>query len=220
MIIAVGGIKGGTGKTTIATHLAVLHATEGHDTLLVDADEQGTASLFTALRNQERAGGAGFTIIKLSGGQVRTELQRLAPKYEVVIIDVGGRDTASQRAALSVAHIAIFPFTPSSFDVWTLHQAGELVAEMRSVNPGLAAYSFLNQATPKGKDNEEAAMILREEESILYLDCPIVSRKAFRRAADGGQAVIELKPLDIKAANEIRVLFGEVGKPHSRHLAA
>ncbi len=210
MIIALAGIKGGTGKTTIATHLAMIYAQKSRDTLLVDADDQGTASLFTALRNQARASGAGYTIVKLSGAQVRTELLRLAPKYEEIVIDVGGRDTASQRAALSVAQVALFPFTPSSFDVWTLQQVGELVAEMQAVNPRLQAFSFLNQATPKGKDNAEAASILREELRLQFIETFIVSRKAFRRAADSGQCVNELKPLDVKAAGEITCLYQQI----------
>ena len=40
MIIVTGGIKGGSGKTTIATHLAVMRAQNNSDTLLIDADDQ------------------------------------------------------------------------------------------------------------------------------------------------------------------------------------
>ena len=55
MIIVVGGIKGGSGKTTVATHLAILRAQAGHDVLLIDADDQETATDFTILRNARRA---------------------------------------------------------------------------------------------------------------------------------------------------------------------
>lgn len=44
MIITVGGIKGGSGKTTVATNLAVIRANDGRDVLLIDADDQETAS--------------------------------------------------------------------------------------------------------------------------------------------------------------------------------
>ena len=100
MIITVGGIKGGSGKTTIATNLTVQRAAEGRDVLLVDADDQETASDFTMLRNDKLETGAGFTSIKLTGPAVRTEVRRLADKYDDIIIDTGGRDTTSQRAAL------------------------------------------------------------------------------------------------------------------------
>jgi len=40
MIIVAGGGKGGSGKSTIAIHLAIMRAQAGHDVLLVDADDQ------------------------------------------------------------------------------------------------------------------------------------------------------------------------------------
>ena len=40
MILTVGGIKGGSGKTTVATNLACIAATQNADVLLVDADDQ------------------------------------------------------------------------------------------------------------------------------------------------------------------------------------
>jgi chromosome partitioning protein len=44
MIYTIGGIKGGCGKTTIATNLTILMAAEGRDVLLVDADDQETVT--------------------------------------------------------------------------------------------------------------------------------------------------------------------------------
>src|SRR4051812_24333654 len=98
MIIVVGGIKGGSGKTTVATNLAVMRAADGHDVLLIDADDQETASDFTILRNERIAAGAGYTSIKLTGPAVRTETLRLAGKYGDIIIDTGGGGTARQPA--------------------------------------------------------------------------------------------------------------------------
>src|SRR5690349_8442522 len=98
MILVTGGTKGGSGKTTIATNLAIMRAAQGHDVLLIDADDQETASDFTILRNENLKGKAGYTSIKLTGAAVRTETLRLAQKYDDIIIDAGGRDTVSQRA--------------------------------------------------------------------------------------------------------------------------
>lgn len=95
MIIIAGGIKGGSGKTTVATNLAVIRARQGRDVLLIDADDQETATDFTNLRNERREGSAGYTSIKLTGAAVRTETLRLKPKYQDIIIDTGGRDTTS-----------------------------------------------------------------------------------------------------------------------------
>lgn len=206
MIILSGGIKGGSGKTTVATNLAILCTLAHRDVLLVDADDQETASDFTVLRNETREGGAGYTSIKLSGKAVRTEVQRLASKYDDIIIDTGGRDTSSQRAALSVADLMLVPFVPRSFDVWTLEKVADLVEEMRAANQGLKALTFINRADHQGHDNAEAAEYLRETPALTFIDAPLGARKAFSNAAAKGLSVTELRPLDEKAAEEMMTL--------------
>lgn len=207
MIITVGGIKGGSGKSTVATNLAVLRAQAGRDLLLVDADDQETASDFTVLRNERLPGGAGFTSIKLTGAAVRTEVRRLADKYDDIVIDTGGRDTSSQRAALSVSDVVLVPFVPRSFDVWTLEKVSQLVAEMRTANPELAAYAFLNRADPRGQDNAGAEDVIRDTPGLTLIQTSIGARKAFGNAAAQGLSVVELKPQDSKASEEVLILY-------------
>ena len=55
MILLVGGEKGGTGKTTIATNLAVKRLQASGDLLLVDTDKQGSASAWAAIRDGQEA---------------------------------------------------------------------------------------------------------------------------------------------------------------------
>ncbi len=207
MIIVIGGIKGGSGKTTVATNLAVIRSTEGHDVLLIDADDQETSTDFTIIRNERRPDGAGYTSIKLTGPAVRTETLRLADKYEDIIIDTGGRDTTSQRAALTVADFLLVPFVPRSFDVWTLEKVSSLVGEMQAANSDLQACTFINRADPRGQDNDEAAEVLRETEMLSFIETPLGARKAFSNAAAAGLAVTEIKPQDPKATEEMLMLY-------------
>ena len=209
MKIVVGGIKGGSGKTTVATNFAVLSARD-QDVLLIDADDQETATDFTVLRNERRVDGAGYTCIKLTGAAVRTETQRLAQKYATILIDTGGRDTTSQRAALTVADILLVPFVPRSFDLWTLEKVSSLVTEMRTVNPDLMAYVFLNRADPRGQDNEESVAMLKEAPELEFIQTPLGTRKAFSNAAAQGLSVVELKPQDSKASEELLTLYQRV----------
>jgi chromosome partitioning protein len=210
MIVVAGGIKGGSGKTTVATNLAVIRAAEGRDVLLIDADDQETSTDFTVLRNENHPAAARYTSIKLTGPSVRTETQRLIGKYDDIIIDTGGRDTTSQRAALSIANVLLVPFVPRSFDVWTLEKVSDLVAEMRTANVDLKAYSFINRADPRGQDNDDAAGVLKDTESITFISAQLGSRKAFSNAAAQGLAITELKPVDSKAVNEFMDLCGYV----------
>lgn len=208
MITVVGGTKGGSGKSTVATNLAVMLAASGRDVLLVDADDQETSVDFTTLRNETRPGGAGYTCVALTGRAVFTEVQRLAPKYQEVVIDTGGRDTASQRAALAIADVYLVPFAPRSFDVWTLDKVAELVEETRTVNPKLRALAFINRAEVRGSENAEAADLLRQKPALEYIPVSLGSRKAYAHAAASGLAVTELRPQDPKATDEVGALFG------------
>lgn len=209
MIFVSGGIKGGVGKTTLATNMAILLAAAGRDVLLVDADDQESATDFTVVRNEALAdhGGAGYTAVQLHGVAIRTDVLRMVTKYDDVVIDVGGRDSSGQRAALSIADIYAIPFLPASFDVWTLEKVAKLIQEARPFNEKLQTVCFLNRADARGQDNEEAVTIARDIPGLTYIDAPLGNRKAFRSAASHGLAVTELKPPDPKAAAEMSALF-------------
>jgi chromosome partitioning protein len=179
--------------------------------LLVDADDQETAADFTAARKEDHPTAARYTCTKLTGKSVRTEVLELAPKYTHVIIDVGGRDTTSQRAALTVSDVLLVPFAPRSFDIWTLNKVAALVEEMRAVNEHLHAFVFLNRTDPdgQGRDNQDAVELLREMQGLTFLDAPLGNRKAFAHAASQGLAVTELTGAqrNAKAIEEILKLF-------------
>lgn len=207
MIVVVGGTKGGSGKSTVATNLAIMLATAGQDVLLVDADDQETSTDFTNLREASRADGAGYTCVALTGAAVRSGVQRLAPKHAHVIIDTGGRDTVSQRAALSICDVYLVPFAPRSFDVWTLDKVAELVEEARVINPDLRALAFINRADARGNENAEAAELIQGKPALEFVPAAIGTRKAFANAAASGLSVTELRPQDPKAVEEISALY-------------
>ena len=209
MIYTIGGIKGGSGKTTVATNLAVVLSLSGRDVLLIDSDDQGTAMDFTQWRNERMDGNSGFAAIQLYDERVRSETLKLAPKYDDVVIDTGGRDTTSQRAALTISDVFLIPFYPRSFDVWTIEKVAKIIREIQTVNPKLKVYAFLNRADSKGADNDGAAQALQETDLWTYIDAPLCNRKAFANAAAHGLSVMELRPRDKRAEEELEQLFGQ-----------
>ena len=192
MILTIGNVKGGVGKTTLAVNFCVVRAGAKRDVLLIDGDEQGTAKSFTELRN-ELTGRTDYTAVSLSGLALRNQVN-MAPKYQDIIIDVGGRETGSFRAALTVTECLLVPVQPRTFDVWALDQVASLILEARAINENLRALSVLNMADPKGRDNEEAAKALAEQQALEYLPAAIVWRKAFPSATAQGKGVVEHTP--------------------------
>ena len=210
MIIVCGGIKGGSGKTTLACHLAVRRSLDKADVLLIDADDQESATEFAALRTEALGGDSGFTSIKLTGKAVRDQIQKLAPKYDDIIIDTGGRDTVSQRAAIVVADKLMVPFAPRSLDVWTLDKVGALLDELMPFNEKLEAYAFINRADHQGIDNDAAQDYLKESDTINLLPHVLGNRKAFASSIAEGLGVSEYRPKDKKAIQELESLYSAV----------
>jgi chromosome partitioning protein len=208
MILVLGGTKGGSGKTLLATNLTVVRATAGSDALLIDADEQSSAMDFTRQRQRRLQGEPGYTAIQTREADVAVQVRRMAGKYADIVIDVGGRDTASQRAALAVADVLLVPFAPTSVDLWTVDAVLALLKEARVFNRALRTYAVINKAFARGSDNRDAAEMLREYPAQwTYLEAPIGTRKAFSNAFGGGYAITEYQPKDAKAIAEMMVLY-------------
>jgi chromosome partitioning protein len=211
MILVVGGTKGGSGKTLLASNLTVLRAAAGYDTLLIDADEQASAMDFTRQRQRRLQGEPRYTAIQTREADVAVQVRRMTAKYADILIDVGGRDTASQRAALAVANLVLLPFAPTSVDLWTVDTVIALLNEARAFNPRLSAAALLNKAFPRGSDNREAAALLQEHpDQWRYLATPLGTRKAFSNAFGGGYAITEYQPKDVKAIAEMMALYQHV----------
>lgn len=210
MIVTVGGIKGGVGKSLIATNLVVLRSQlKNRKILFIDGDEQRTSCDWV-----EHRSGLGIPVTwdtkKLIGSAIRTTVLELKTGYSDVIIDCGGRDTSSLRAALTLTDKFIVPFQPKSFDIWTMTQVEKLVEEAKKVNPTLKAYSFINCGGHIGKDNQEAIQILKQFTTINVIPVVVGLRKAFSNATADGLATTELRPTDKKACKEIETLYRHV----------
>ncbi len=209
MIVVVGGIKGGSGKTTIATNLAVIRAKDNKKVLLVDADEQKSASDWAQQRTTLEIEDL-LTTVQLSGRGVAFQVDKMGADYDDIIIDVGGRDTTSQRSALSIADLFLIPFKPRSLDIWTLGSVKSIVSEIKAGNPALVCMALINQADARGSDNDDAVEVLKENSEILCFHGSLGYRKSFANAASEGMGVVELKEQDKKATQEMMALYNHL----------
>src|SRR5208337_2636832 len=100
------------------------------------------------------------TTIALTGRYLFSDVKKLAQDYDDVIIDAGGRDTTSQRSALSVADYFVIPFKPRSLDIWTVNLVKTLYDEAKEINEKLKTCIVLNQADTRGSDNKETHDII------------------------------------------------------------
>jgi len=148
-IIAVVNQKGGTGKTTVATNLAALFASQGRETLLVDADPQGSALDW---QHDRPAHLPPVTVIGLPAPNLHREIPRLQAQYAVILIDGGGRITATARATVAVADFLLVPTLASTPDARStqrfLAEVVEEVAAMKGRISGAILLSVLVCSKP------------------------------------------------------------------------
>src|SRR5215469_2368113 len=222
MIVTVGNTKGGVGKTTLAVNLAIGLSQRGQDVLLIDGDEkQHTALDFTELRMSNHPKAPSYTAVALHGSTIRTQVRQLAGRYAHIVIDVGGRDDGSLRAALVVSHLIIIPAPPRSFDLWGADQTADLVREARELNDKLRALAVLNGADVAGADNAAASGALHDLQGIEVSPHHLVRRKAYSDAASQGLSVLEYtnpnnREGSAKAREDFARLFESIFPPTSR----
>ena len=214
MVVLIGGEKGGTGKTTLSTNLAALRAAAGVDVLLVDTDQQGSASFWAATRDED-PGLVAVPCVQVFGKGVARQVADLAGRYGDVVVDAGGRDSVELRSAMVAADRLFVPVQASQFDVWTLEQMDGLVEQAGAINPRLRAAVVVNRASthPRVREADEAAGLVAEFEHLGDSGVVVRDRIAYRRAAAEGRGVAEAADPDAKAVAEMRswyrAVFGE-----------
>ena len=207
MILLVGAEKGGVGKSTIASNLAVYLAREGVDVVILDTDPQATCAKWADRRNAAEAVPAVQCIQRQ--GDVAMALRDLSKRFAVTIVDAGGRDSRELRAAVSVANLLLTPIRASQADLETLPKLNELVGLARGLNPTLEAYAILSMApsNPMIHEVDDARELLAEFDQIKLADTVIRDRKVFRDALLAGLGVVEMDNSQARA--EIQLLAQE-----------
>lgn len=217
MIYILGGQKGGTGKSTIATNLAVALTLAGQQTLLIDTDRQLTASNWSDVRQSNPALPAITTIQKT--GKIYHVLRDMAERYENVIVDAGGFDSVELRTALAAADALYSPVRASQSDLWTLQAMVDLIEQARIINERLRCYLVLSMAptNPAIQESRQALALLSEYPAFTTCASVLSDRKAFRDAMSEGRGVLEHS--DPKAKNEIQLFTREVLSHGALHQA-
>ena len=106
MILTVGNTKGGVGKSTIACNFSVESALAGKKTLLIDADIQGSSIGFRASREKND-----IKAMSITTPTLHKDIKDF--QFDMVLIDVGGRDSAVFRSAIMACDLMIIPVLPS-----------------------------------------------------------------------------------------------------------
>ena len=197
--IAIVSQKGGSGKTTLALHLAVASAADGRNTAVIDLDPQASAANWSDRRQAQLP-----VVYSAHASRLRQEIAHVR--------EIGGEmlyvDTAphSDSAALEAAHRADLILIPCRPAILDLEAITNTLAFLRT--SGTPVLVVLNAIAATGSDAAEAERALTAHQVET---CPIKlgRRVAFARALVSGQAAQEFQPSS-KAAREIAHLHAFV----------
>ena len=206
MIIDVAHTKGGVGKSTIATNLAVeMHAD------LLDLDTQNSSIGFSMLGPERN--------IQFIRGQniQKSDLNFLdaykGSKEKNLIIDSGGYDSDIVRLLLINSDLIITPVAISQVELMGLQNFDKVIHAAKAVSDNINAYVLFNRVT-RFQQNDLALFrnyILHDITDYKILDTQIGDRKAYKDAFAKGLSVCELDKRS-KATDEIRNLVSEIQK--------
>jgi chromosome partitioning protein len=198
-IICIANRKGGVGKTTLATNLAVALNNKGKS-ILVDADEQQSASKWAKQRNDIECIGVHSDIL--------TKLEEIDNKYDYILIDVAGRDSTIFRESLLVANTLIVPTQPSLLDLDVLEYMQDKIMTARKINSDLDAYILINRASPRSNELPDAIDFINDFDQFKLLKTVLFERKQFRDAIVESKSVTEMNAS--KAKDELNSLIIEL----------
>ena len=204
MKISVQNQKGGTGKTTIALHLAHGLALRDRRVLLIDADPQGSSRDWAAARDSAPP----FQVIGLDRPTVHRDIEGLGAGYDDIVIDGPPRVSALAKSCIAAADLVLVPVQPSPYDIWAAEEVVSLIQEASVFNDLLKSAFVVNRKianTAIGRDVFEAL----GSYDIPSLKSSVTQRVIFAESAAAGSTALELEPKG-SAAREILALVDEV----------
>lgn len=202
-VIAVLNQKGGSGKTTIATHLARALQLEGRDVLLVDSDPQGSARDWAAVREDNP-----LTVVGIDRPTIDRDLRAIGPK-DFVVIDGAPQAADLAVSALKAATFVLIPVQPSPYDIWATADLVELVKQRIEVTDSKLRAAFVVSRAIKGTRIGAEVTDALNDYGLPVLESRITQRVIYPGTAAAGITVMDEDP-EGDAAREVLALMAEI----------
>jgi chromosome partitioning protein len=199
-IIAFVTQKGGAGKSTLASSVAVAARAAGERVFIADLDPLQTLVKWSAAR-----GNGDIGVEHIPPGKLSKALAALEKKgVSLVVIDAPGHEGEHAAAALRAADLCIIPARPNAFDLW----ASEVTrAQVKQLGRD---YVFLLNQCPPSQQSARVELGAKALQAMGGLLAPLVSSRVdYQEAARLGLGVEEYHP-DGVAAQEMRELWGSI----------
>jgi chromosome partitioning protein len=197
--------KGGTGKSTLAAHLAADVHQLPASCLLIDDDPQSSLTFWNSLRGD---GALPLKPIKRTLSRTLKKAERRGAEW--VFIDTPANMSASVADAIQAATLVVIPCRPGVFDLVAVQETIVLARHLRT------PYAVVINGAPSRREGSEAAAAAYTRDCLSGMDVPVWGgqisyRSDFSLSLATGQGAKELDA-NSQAADEIGRLWGAIEK--------
>jgi chromosome partitioning protein len=203
-VITFASRKGGSGKSTLAAHLAAVANKPNRPCLLIDADPQGSLTLWNRLRRSD-----GLSL--KNGTRGVADIVKAAKRdYEWVLIDTPPLISAVVTDAIRAATLVVIPARATIFDLTAVRETIDLCRQLRK------PYAVAFNAAPVRRNEVESPIVAQARQGLVRLGIPlwagqITNRSSFSFALASGEGVREFAEESLAAA-EMNALWGAIEK--------
>ena len=203
-VITIAQQKGGTGKTTLAVHLA-LAFTNYHNfkVAIIDTDPQGSLGKWFMIREEKKLSNNNLTFKTASLWGAQYESKALKKDHDIVIIDTPPKIESDARPSIESADLVLIPMAASHVDFWA---TGAIVEIAKKANKKILIQ--INRSSQRSK------LISKTNEFIKSLNLSatktiIGNRQIFAASMGEGKTAVE-KQKKSNAVEEIKNLSEQI----------
>ena len=203
-VITISQQKGGTGKTTLAVHLAMAFI-KYHNlkVAIIDTDPQGSLGKWFMIRTENKVSNENLTFKTASLWGAQYESKTLKNNHDIVIIDTPPKIESDARPSIEAADLVLIPMAASHVDFWA---TGAIVEIAKKANKKILAQ--INRSSQRSK------LIDKTKDFIKSLDLQstetiIGNRQIYTSSMGEGKTAVE-KQRKGNAVDEIKKLSGQI----------
>ena len=203
-VITIAQQKGGTGKTTLAVHLAMAFIKyHGLKVAIIDTDPQGSLGKWFMIRSENKVSNENLTFKTASLWGAQYESKTLKNDHDIVIIDTPPKIEADARPSIEAADLVLIPMAASHVDFWATGAIAEIAKQAKK--------KILVQIN---RSNQRSKLINKTKDFIKSLDLSstkiiIGNRQIYSSSMGEGKTAVE-KQKKGNAIEEIKNLSEQI----------
>ena len=191
-IIGIIQVKGGAGRSTVATNLAGMMAASGKRVSLIDCDiPQATSASWYSVRKSNNKQGSLTIATATDHTQLIAEIERLNADQDIIIIDAPPRIAEITKVALILSDLCIVPLGASLADIWATSDLITTIEQAKQHKPDVNVRIVWNKFRPSTKSAKDLSLEVKEKLNLKELGTKLGYRVAYSDAFGEGLTVTE-----------------------------